>query len=90
MTRPIRDADTQHAEGAQISSLEGRTVVAVYEIPDSDRGESLLHLDNGQVLLLSCDPALTDDCTTRTPERWECVLYDATDTRAGRMIRRAS
>jgi hypothetical protein len=87
---PITDAMTSGhegwAHGTGMHALIGRTVVTAYDVPDSDRGESLLLLDNGTVLLVSCDPGY-DDNDQRTPDAWECCMYDATDTQAGRAIK---
>lgn len=80
---PIVDAMTTGATGANGHDLVGRTILTTYAIPDSDRGELLLLLDNGRVILMSCDPGYEDDYATRTPDKWESYLADATDTPAG-------
>lgn len=86
----ITDGMTSGAAGADVSSLVGRTIVAAHEVEGSDRSEALLLLDGGTSILLSCDPGYVDeDCTIRDPRRWEVVLYDATDTPAGRAARAA-
>jgi hypothetical protein len=88
----ITDAMTTGASGFSPQELVGRTVVAVHDIEDSDRRETLLLLDNGRCCLLSCDPVVHDDEGVPLPldkrgERWEVVLYDATDTEAGKHVR---
>jgi hypothetical protein len=87
---PIADDMTSGREGFAIGTgthdLLG-TFVAVYEIPDSDRGETLLLRTDGFVLLLSCDPGYEGDTPTgRTPDKWQCCQYDATETAAGRAM----
>lgn len=84
---PITDDMTGLALGAHSLDLVDARVVTAYDIPDSDRRESLLLLDNGRVILVSCDPGYDDDLIQRTPDRWEVVFYDATDTDAGRAIK---
>lgn len=94
---PIIDAMTSgtdghngYAHGTGLHDLVGRVVVTVYEVPDSDRGETLLLLlaqgAPEMVVLLSCDPGYAEDHATRTPEAWSCCAYDATDTAAGRVL----
>lgn len=80
---------TTNAIGASAHELVGQTVVTAYEIPDSDRRETLLLLDNGRVICLSCDPGYKDEFyTVRDPTRWECCMYDATDTPAGQEMKK--
>jgi hypothetical protein len=88
----IKDKMTTGAIGASAYELVGRTIVTSYEIPDSDRGEILLLLDNGRSFLLSCDPTRDDpDGVPLPPEEsgksWELVLYDTTGTPAGEAIK---
>lgn len=84
---PITDAMTAHAAGMGAVELRGARILDVVEVEDSDRDEVLLTLDDGRVVMLSCDPGYGDpDCITRTPDRWEVCLYDATDTEAGRRL----
>ena len=85
---PITDAMTDHGIGTGIHAIVGCTVLTAYDIPDSDRAESLLLLDDGTVLVLSCDPAYDDVGVHRTPEHWECCVYDVTTTPAGREIKK--
>lgn len=81
---PITDAMTTGATGADASDLIGHAVVTTYDVPDSDRREVLLLLDNGRVYELSTDPGYNDDlAVSRNHERWEFFMYDATDTPAG-------
>lgn len=83
---PITDGMTTGAFGTGAHDLIG-TVVTTYEVPDSDRCETLLLYEDGRVILVSCDPGYNDDAArTRNPTRWEVVLCDATDTDAGRAI----
>jgi hypothetical protein len=89
----LTDDMTSGAEGFDPERLTGRAVVAVQEISDSDRGEFALLLDNGRVCLVSCDPVRHAEDGTWLPEnrwgeRWEVVLYDATDTQAGKVLKR--
>lgn len=46
---PITDAMTQYADGCDARDLLG-TVTTAYEIPDSDRRETLLRFDDGRVV----------------------------------------
>lgn len=85
---PITDSMTDGSAGTDMHDLVGRYVVTSYAIPDSDRRETLLLLDNGRVICLSCDPGIADDDVTRTPDKWECCLYDATHTPAGYAMRK--
>lgn len=79
----ITDAMTAHAEGMGAVGLRGARILDVVEVEDTDRGEVLLVLDDGRVVMLSCDPGYGDrDGITRTPNRWEVVLYEATSTEA--------
>lgn len=84
----IRDDDTREALGAGASDLEGKTIVRVLPVEDSDRNESLLVCSDGTSYLLSCDPGYDEDEIIRTPDKWEVVLYDATETDAGREFKR--
>jgi hypothetical protein len=82
----ITDAMARGADGTDSFDLIGE-VVTVYDIPDSDRGEKLVLYRSGRVMLISCDPGY--DANDRLdPTRWEIVLYDATDTPAGREIKK--
>lgn len=83
---PITDRMTDGSHGASSYDLVGRRVVVAYDIPDSDRDETLLRMDDGSVLLLSCDPGYDELGVSRTPEHWETCMYDATDSPAGRAI----
>lgn len=88
----ITDEMTTGATGADGQDLAGRTITTVYEVPDSDRGEILLALDNGKVYVISTDPVTHDDGGTRLPpeewgDQWETFLMDATDTDAGQSLR---
>lgn len=85
----ITDRMSDGAGGFDPEWLVGRTVVAVHPVEDSDRAEALLVLDSGQCVLLSCDPTVHDDAGVPLPldergKTWEVVLYDATDTDAGK------
>lgn len=80
------------ALGLDPEQLVGKRIIACHEIVDSDRRESLLVCDDGTCVLLSCDPTCHDDQGSPLPpdkhgERWEVVLYDATDSEAGRVVR---
>ncbi len=87
---PITDDMTSGRDGYAVGTgthdLLG-TFVTAYEIPDSDRRETLLLREDGFVLLLSCDPGYEGD-TGRTPDKWECCQYDATETAAGRAMQK--
>ena len=83
----ILDEMTTGAVGVRWQAALRKTLDLVYEIPDSDRCEVLLRFVGGPVLLLSCDPQTGED-GRRTPDRWEVVVYDASDTVAGREVRR--
>ena len=84
---PIVDAMTSGAIGASGIDFIGETITTAYEIPDSDRSEILLRCSSGKVFCLSTDPGYNDDAAvSRNHERWELVLYDATDTPAGRAM----
>jgi len=91
----ITDRMVAGATGYSPDWLVGRTIVAVHEIADSEREETLLLLDDGRSCVISCDPVTHDDAGVRLPaeewgERWEVVLYDATDTPAGQAARDAA
>lgn len=77
---PIVDAMTMGAPIVGLDVLVGRSIVTVYEIPDSDRDASLLLLDDGTVVLLSC--AIHHGII----EGWECYAADATSTAAGQAM----
>jgi len=83
---PITEPMTSGACGTGAHALVGQRVVTAYDLSDSDRRETLLLLDNGSVLMLSCDPGY-DDADRRTDDRWECCMYDATDTPAAPALR---
>jgi len=74
----ITDKMTDGAMGFDPLWLKGKTVKEVYEVEDSDRRESLLLFEDGDSVLLSCDPVRDD-----LQHRWEVVLYDTTNTAAG-------
>lgn len=82
----IKDEMTRGAHAFLPQDFVGRTIQSVHEIADSDRGEWLLLLDNGVVVLLSCDPGYAEDLVSRTDDKWDVVLYDATETEAGRAV----
>lgn len=70
----------------------GKTVIGHIgptDIDDSDRGEEAYVFDDGTVLNISCDPGYDDEGVYRTPDKWEVVTYDATNTVAGQKLRRA-
>lgn len=83
----IPDDQFREATGAEPHDLEGCTIKRVFEVEDTDRAEFALLLDNGKLIQVSCDPGYAEDQATRTPDKWEVVLYDATDTEAGRELR---
>jgi hypothetical protein len=86
---PITEAMCDHALGCDERIFLGRTVAVTYAVPDSDRGEVLLRLDNGWVVEMSCDPSWGDDDPRREREPvWSSCLYDATDTPAGRAMQK--
>lgn len=71
-------------------------VKKTHEVVDSDRGEFILEFADC-IVLVSCDPIVHDDqgvpISRDDPsyaERWEVVIYDATETEAGKAIRAAS
>jgi hypothetical protein len=80
----IPDGQFREATGADPKALEGRRVERVFEVEGTDREEFALLLDNGKLIQISCDPGYDAEGIGRTPERWEVVLYDASDTEAGR------
>jgi hypothetical protein len=63
--------------------FRGRRIVRVYEVIDTDRDEFALLLDDHKLIQVSCDPSYDAAGVSRTPDKWEVVLYDATDTEAG-------
>jgi hypothetical protein len=86
----ITDDMTSGATGFDPMWLVGRKIEAVHEITDSDRVECLLVLDDGRVVLVSCDPTVHDERGVPLPpeesgKTWEVVMYDATETEAGRV-----
>lgn len=83
----ITDEMTTGALGASIAQFIGKTIDLTYEIPDSDRGEVLVRFTDGTSMGVSCDPGYDDELVRRTPDRWETVIYDTTDTVAGKAIR---
>ena len=86
---PIKDMDTQYGVGTDSFVFIGEKIVTAYNIPDSDRDECLLLCESGLVICVSTDPGYKDDdCLVRDETRWEVVLYDATDTVAGRAIKK--
>lgn len=84
----ITDEMVTGAIGLSPWQLRGRTIVEVLEIADSDRYEIALLLDDGTLAVISCDPEYAEGSDSiRTNDRWEVVLYDATDTVAGSRLR---
>lgn len=83
---PITDRMTQYGRGTSSYDFVGETITTAYDIPDSDREETLLRCESGLVILVSCDPGYEEDLIKRTDDRWEVVLYDATDTEAGKVM----
>lgn len=83
---PITERMTTGSHGTGAVALIG-TVVCAYDIPDSDRDETLLRFDDGRVICVSTDPGYKDpDGLIRDDTRWEVVLYNATDTEAGKAM----
>jgi hypothetical protein len=80
----IPDGQFDGAIGGAPSQLEGRRIVRVFEVEGTDRGEFALLLDDGSLFQISCDPGYDEELINRTPDKWEVVLYDASDTEAGR------
>lgn len=90
---PITDGMTQGAVGISFYYLVGVAIKTVYNVPDSDRSEVLLHTEDGRTFLVSCDPNVYDDEGLRLPPEevakrdWQVYIADATDTEAGKAIR---
>jgi hypothetical protein len=88
----ITDRMTEHAPGTSAYDFVGERVVTVYNIPDSDRDEVLLHMESGRTFLVSCDPVVLDDNGVPLPPEdrgkggWEVCFYDATNTEAGKVM----
>lgn len=75
------------AWASDLHPLVGRTIVTLYEIPDSEREESLLLLDDGRVLMMSCDHGYRDDeMMSRDPLNWEFIAYELTGTPAAEAL----
>jgi hypothetical protein len=90
----ITDGMSSGADAFFAEWFVGRRIVAVHEVEDSDRGEVLLLLDDGRSCLISCDPVRHDDEGLWLPEekwgeRWDVVLYNTTETEAGRAAKAA-
>lgn len=80
----IPDAQFRNAGPGFPEHWEGKTIKRVFEVEDSDRSEIALLFEDGSLYLLSCDPGFDKDLIHRTPDHWELVVYDASDTEAGR------
>ena len=84
----ITETMTRDAMGTSWALYVGKTLDLAYEIPDSDSEDVLLRFTDGTVLLLFVDIGYTDDLVGRDPSRHEVFVADATETEAGKHVRR--
>ena len=85
---PILDHMAAGAGGCSVAELVGKTCVTAYRIPDSDRGATLLLMDDGSCYEIDCLPRDLGYLVRCASDPWEVVLYDVTSTPAGEAIRR--
>lgn len=91
----ITEKMTTGATGFGSKWLATTQIKGVHPVVNSDRGEFLLHLLDGRVIGVSCDPIVRDEegvpflpDDPRRGAKWEVYLCDATDTEAGKLIKK--
>lgn len=74
----IGERETDGAPGASSAELlDHGSVTHVYDIPDGDRGESLIAFEDGYVIQVSCDPSREYHDLQGHP-LWFVCYYDCT------------